>query len=294
MNSRLTIKRLEQSLENIRSITRVFEHTAARKMDVNRGEIDKLAKYIQEAQESYSTVKIASTLKSKNRELALSAPLRAPKKRKILILVSSESKYFGNLINSLVKLFSDEFKQGNADGVVIGEVGKKLLEKEGFKAPNVTYFDFDDDKPNWEVVSRVNAQLPDYLEVVIFYGQYKSILTQEIKREDIAKKVVVTSVPEAKKYDFEPKGNSALALLEKQIISSNFLQKLYETGLTKNAVAVKILEIGAIAERINAAMIGLAKFKLRLNKDNNNRKQTQLFSSRAVWARGGIFPVGGE
>mgnify|MGYP001607390495 CR=1 FL=1 len=49
-----------------------------------------------------------------------------------------------------------------------------------------------------------------------------------------------------KKYKFEGGDKKALALLEKQIISSAFMQKLFESGLAKNAVAVKVLEIEAI------------------------------------------------
>ncbi len=294
MNSKLLLKKLEESLENISSITRVFEHTAARKMDVNREEMSKLGNYLREAQETYSSAKVAAVSGKKNKDLLLSAAYRVPKKKKVLILVSSESKYWGNLINSLVKLFIAEFRQGGADAIVVGEVGKDLLAKAGFNAPNAVYFDFSDDKPDWNIITRVNEQIVQYAEIVIYYGQYKSILTTELKREDISKNVVVANVTQVKKYDFEPRENNALALLEKQIIASNFLQKLYETGLTKNAVAVKIFEIGAIAERINLAYSQLAKFKLRLNKDVNNRKQTQLYGARGLWGNAGIFTVGGR
>lgn len=292
MNSRLIIRKMEESLDNIRAITRVFEHSAARKMDVNRMEIGKLVNHLNEAVNSYSYVKIAEVGNKKNRDMLLKSPYRLVKKKKVLILVTSESKYFGNLIVSMVKQFALEFAQGGADGIVIGEVGRRLLAKEGFSAPNVIYFDFDDDKPDWNVVSRVNQELGDYGQIVIFYGQYKSILTQELKREDISKSVIVKSVPNVKKYAFEPAAQLALGMLEKQIISSNFLQKLYETGLTKNAVAVKVLEIGFIAERINLSLVQIAKFKLKLTKDVNNRKQTQLYGSRDLWEKGGVFTTG--
>lgn len=289
MNTKLALKRLEESLDNIRSITRVFEHTAARKMDVNRQEIARLDNYVREAQESYSWAKLAIADDKREKDTILKTAFRVPVKRKVVILVATETKYVGNLINSLVAQFISEFNQGGADGIVVGETGKKLLSEKGFAHPNVIYFDFDDDKPDWNVVSRVSEQLGNYLEVVIYWGKFKSILTQELEREDLAKSVVVKSVAKEKKYDFETKPSIPLGLLERQIIASAFLRKLYETGLTKNAVQVKILEIGAIAERINAAMGQLAKFKLRLNKDVNNRKQTQLFSSKSVWEKGGLF-----
>jgi len=289
VNSKLIIRKMEESLDNIRAITRVFEHSAARKMDVNRDEIGKLVNHLNEAVNSYSYVKIAQAGNKKNRDALLASSWRSIKKKKVLILVTSESKYVGNLVDAMVKQFILEFSQGGSDAIVIGEVGKNLLAKQGFSAPNVIYFDFNDDKPDWNVVSKVNEQLTDYGQIVIFYGQYKSILTQELKREDISQAIIVKSVPNAKKYDFEPSALEALGMLEKQIISSSFLQKLYETGLTKNAVAVKVLEIGFIAERINVSLVQIAKYKLKLSKDVNNRKQTQLFGSRDLWEKGGLF-----
>lgn len=292
MNSKRAIKKIEDSLNNIRSITRVFEHTAARKMDVNRHEIDRLDGYLREAQESYSIAKMAIATGKREQDVILKTAFRVPSKRKAIILVATETKYVGNLINSLVTQFISEFNLGGADGIVVGAMGKRLLAERGFNNPGVLYFDFNDDKPDWNVVSRVSEQLGNYMEVIIFWGKFKSILTQEMEREDIAKSVIVKSVPKIKKYGFEAKPGVPLGLLERQIIASAFLRKLYETGLTKNAVQVKILEIGAIAERINAAMGQLAKYKLRYNKDNNNRKQTQLFSSKGVWEKGGLFTNG--
>jgi len=175
---------------------------------------------------------------------------------------------------------------------VVGETGRDLLSRSGFDLTRVRFFDFKDDKPDWNVTRQISEEIGNYLEVVTIWGKYKSILTQELEREDLGKSVIVTNVGKAKKYGFETKPSVPLALLEKQIIASVFMQKLYESGLTKNAVQVKILEIGAIAERINAAMGQLAKYKLRFNKDTNNRKQTQLFSSRNIWEKGGVFTSG--
>ncbi len=292
MNSKFALKKLEQSLEDIRSLTRVFEHAAARKMEVNMKEIDKLNKHLTEARESYSYAKISIAEKHKDADAILRTAYRVPTKRKVLILVSSESRYVGSLLDSMVRQFMAEFGRGNCDGIVVGQSGKNLLAKYKFKAAGVVYFDFDDDKPDWNVVSRVSEQLGNYLEIVIFWGKYKSILTQELEREDIAKSVLVETVPKRKKYDFEAHANVPLALLEKQMIASAFLEKLFETGLTKNAVRVKILEIGAIAERISAAFDMLAKYKVRYTKDSNNRKQTQLYGSRSTWEKRGMFSFG--
>lgn len=290
MNSKKQLKRLESMLDNIRSIARVFEHTAATQIDVNRREMQALAGHLQEALVSYSSAKIAvANAQKKKAGVTLAAAMRAPAKRKVLVLIASESKYFGNIIGSLASLFVSEFRQGGADAVVVGRIGYDLLKNQGQLSPSMTFYDFNDDKPDWSIIQKVVTNLNNYSEVVIFYGKYKSILTQEAEREDIGQAVKVNTAVGAKKYAFEGGDKKALAILEKQIISSSFMQKLYQSGLAKNAVAVKILEIGAIAERINTAFFQLAKWKLRFNKDVANRKQTQLYGSRGLWEKGGIF-----
>ncbi len=289
MNTKKQLKKLEDSLDNIRSITRVFEHVAAQKIDVNRNELESLASHIKEAVTSYGSVKIAfSSSSKKHSQEMLRAAMRDPVKRKVLVLVSSESKYFGNIMSSLALLFGAEYKQGGADAMVIGRIGREMLEQQKTFLSQMLFFDFNDDKPDWNIMHSVFLELNKYQEVIIFYGKYKSILTQEVKREDIARTVQVNDTGSPKKYKFEGGDKKALALLEKQIISSAFMQKLFESGLAKNAVAVKILEIGAIAERINQAFGRLALLKLRFTKDVSNRKQIQLYGSRHHWEKGRI------
>ena len=290
MNTKKQLRKLEDSLNNIRSITRVFEHVAAQKIDVNRNELVSLASHIKEAVTSYGSVKIAfSKDHKKQSQEILRTAMRVPVKRKVLVLVSSESKYFGNILNSLAQLFVLEFKQGGADAMIIGRIGRDMLLQQKTYSPQMMFYDFNDDKPDWNIFHAVSEELNKYQEIVIFYGKYKSILTQEAKREDISQAVRVDSTISPKKYVFEGGDKNALALLEKQIISSAFMQKLFESGLAKIAVAVKILEIGAIAERINLAFGQLAILKLRFAKDVNNRKQIQLYGSRHLWEKGGIF-----
>lgn len=282
-------------LDNIRAITRVFEHAAALKMDVNRMEMQALAAHLQEAQASYSSAKTSLAATHKNKaEAILATSMRAPTRRKVLVIVASESKYYGNISNSLailplVAIYSAEYRQGGADGVVIGKAAYDLLKSQKQLSSAMSYYDFNDDKPDWTIIEKVLDQLNNYEEVVIFYGKYKNIITQQTEREDIGRAVKLSSAVGAKKYEFEGGYRKALSILEKQIISSTFMQKLFESGLAKNAVSVKILEIGAIAERINAAFGQLAKWKLRYNKDVANRKQTQLYASRSLWQKGGIF-----
>lgn len=292
MNSKRVLKEFIEALDDISAITRVFEHVASRKMEINKTEVERVNRRLIEERESYSYAKISLAGARRDRETILQTAYRVPVKKKIILLVSSESRYAGVLIDSMVRQFILEFNRGGADGIVIGDVGRMLLKKYRFNSENVSYFNFDDDRPNWNVVSQVSERISKYLEVVVYWGKFKSILTQELEREDLAKSVAVEDVPKVRRYEIEEKRSQVLAALEKQIITSAFMEKLLEAGLTKYAVRVKLLEIGAIAERINAAYEQIAKYKVRLTKDITNRKQTQLYGARSTWERKGVFSIG--
>src|SRR3989344_6574463 len=173
MNTKKQLRRLEDSLNNIRSITRVFEHVAARKINVNRIELDNLAGHIKEAVSSYGSVKIAFSKDHKKQpQEVLRIAMREPVKRKVLVFVSSESRYFGNIINSLAQLFVLEFKQGGTDAMIIGRIGREMLAAQKTLSPQMTFFDFNDDKPDWKIFQSVVDELSKYQEIVIFYGKY--------------------------------------------------------------------------------------------------------------------------
>jgi len=98
-------------------------------MDINRQEIDRLNRHLAEARESYSYAKIAIAEKHKDSDVILRTAYRVPSRRKVLILVSSESRYVGRLLDSMVRQFMLEFRRGDADGIVVGQTGQNLLKK---------------------------------------------------------------------------------------------------------------------------------------------------------------------
>ncbi len=287
------LKKFSEAVTTIKSITRVYEQAAARKMKMVKLEIENIAEYLNEATNTYSSSKFSITEgeKPKVRQAVLSTSFRKPTKNRVLVLIASQTQYYGNLIPSLFKEFLKYYQKSGSDAVILGKIGKELMEKNNIVAQNVTYWDFDDANPSWNVVHQIAQKLGDYAKIIVFYGEYKSVLTQEAKSTDLAEKIVVREVAEEKQYLFKPQPQVALSFLEQQMISGGFLEKIYESQVAKYAARIKILEIGQVAEKISNALDDLARGRRNFRKNNNNRKQLQLFTGSDLWQNEGLTDI---
>ncbi len=290
MNTKLQLKKFEQSLDVIRSITRAFEHTATQKMAVNKREIERLNNHLAEINQTYMSAKVSIVRNPAALAAALNSTARVPTRKKVVLLVSSEPQYYANLLVQMAQEFITEVRAG-ADGVIIGKPGRDEVVKQGGAKLTFTSFDFSDDKPDWNVVQKVSEILLQYAQIIVIFAQFQSILKQDVIKEDIAKRITQPTQVQAKKYLIKPNPKSALVYLENQILTGALLQKLYENGLAKSAVRVKILEIGEIAERLTVALERFAKFKRKVNREIDNRKQVNLYSGQSVWQKESIFTV---
>lgn len=291
MSNKRQIKKFEKNLDILRSITRAFEHTATKKMEVNKREIANLDKYLVDVKQTYVSAKISVVKKPGQREAALKTHVRVPTKAKVVVLVSSEPRYYGHLLGFMVDDFIKELASGNCDAVIIGLPGKEEFDKKNRQGFRYTYFEFHDEHPNWQVISDVSRLLFNYSQINVIFARFQSILNQDIQKHDLAQEITNVTAGEYKKYLIKPEPKTALSYLEQQIITSQLLQKMYENGLAKSAIRVKILEIGEIAQKLSEAIEKFEIYKRKVLRDISNRKLINLYSSSDVWRSESIFTI---
>lgn len=159
------------------------------------------------------------------------------KKKKILIanplyvFVSSNKELYGDLIANVGHLFIEDLKKGQADGLVIGKIGKILVEREKLPA-KIYYFDLDDDRPNLNTIQKMLAILEKYDKVVVYHGKSESLVRQIAISSEV-ERTIPAFVKPAKKYFFEPTPEEVLDFLETQIAMNSFHQKIYEAQLAR-------------------------------------------------------------
>ena len=294
-------------MDDLRSITRAFEHTATRRMAINKSEIEKIGRHLAEVKQTYVNTKISVAKGAKQpfdfsstsltagaqgkQAAVVNLNVRKVSKAKIVLLITSEPAYYGNLMPKMISEFVSELGDGAAHALIIGKPGKVEFDKINKKRLEYKFFDFSDEVPDWQVVSRISEVIKDYGQINIIFSKFESILSQDVLNQNIAQQALKLNSYDKKKYLIKPEPVSALTFLEKQILSSSFLQKLFENGLAKGAIRVRILEIGEIAERLAESMEKFEIYKKKVVRDINNRKLVSLYSGSNIWHRESIFTV---
>lgn len=290
MISKKELAQLSEQIGAIKSLTRVFEQAAARRIKINQVEIEKINSYLSAARQTYTAGKKAVVwgLKPEVGEVVLRSSLRNIQGKRALILITSQNNYYGSLISNMVDLFASEYKKAGGAVIVLGKIGMELLRKHNIDNQNITYYDFDDNNFDTSIISKVSGQVAGYGQIIVFFGQYQGILRQAPASVDLGQSVTIEKVPEINRYLFRPEPKKSLVFLETQIIAGSILEKILQTGVAKYAVRVKILEIGQVAQRISEALDQIGKNRLRVRKHINNKKQLQLLTGAALWKQEGI------
>ena len=290
MYSKSDLKKYSEAVATIKSITRVYEEAAARRIKLIQVSVGKVTEFIGDAADTYINVKFGGVADQKAKggvqKNILSKSFRPKTKKGVLVLISSRDQYFGNLIPNLFREWKVEMVKTGFDGIILGNTGKRLLDKTDFVPKNLKTLDLDDNNPDWNLVSQVGKEIGIYEKVIIFHGQYKTVLNQVATRADVSETITVGQVQNVKRYLFEANSDSILAFFEEAVINAMLQLKIYESQIARYAARIKILEIGQVAEKMSQVIGDLSRGKRKVRKSLSNKKQLQLYTGVDLWSGG--------
>ena len=287
MYSKSELRKYSEAVATIKSITRVYEEAAARKIKLIQVSVEKVNEFIGDAADTYINVKFGvmadQQAKAGSKKDILSKSFRPKTKKGVLILIASHEQYFGNLIPNLFLNWRSEMEKTGFDGIILGNTGKRLLEKTTFVPKNLKTYDLEDAHPDWNLVSQVGKEIGVYEKIIIFHGQYKTVLNQVAARADVSQTITVGQVQQVKRYLFEANSDSILAFFEEEVINALLQLKIYESQIARFAARIKILEIGQVAEKMSQVIGDLSRGKRKVHKSLSNKKQLQLYTGVELW-----------
>ena len=153
----------------------------------------------------------------------------------ILVFLAANQDLYGSLISNIAKLFIADFKEIEADALVIGKVGRQILEKADIRSEKIRYFDIDDDRPDMKVISQILTILEGYDKIFVYHGRTESFLMQVAAKSEIAGKMNIQVFKPTKKYIFEPNATEVMDFLQVQTSVNSFHQRIYEAQYAKLA-----------------------------------------------------------
>ena len=205
----------------------------------------------------------------------------------VRILMSSNMGLYGEVIHKTINKYVSDVKSDKADIVVIGKVGKRVVEAL-LPGRAFQYFDFSDSGMDDDNMKRILDYILQYRNIFVYHGYFKSILNQEVVvtnvTGDISKFAGFEETEEMKQEEeeqkfgfFEPSIEDVAAFFETQTLSVIFEQAMNESSLSKFASRMETLDVAVdnINGKIKSTNFSLKKLKHR----NFNRKQITLISS---------------
>ncbi len=203
--------------------------------------------------------------------------------RNVLVFISANQSLYGDLIFKVSRQFLKDIKRTRGDAVVIGGLGKALVERENL-ATRIEYFNLDDYKPEGDIIQEITAFISKYEKITVYYGEFQSVLNQIPTRSDVSGGATLESpVGAVKDYIFEPSPEAVLAFFETQIIANLFHQKVYEAQLAR--FAARLLLMNLAADKANRELKKLNEEFLRFKKYLRNKKQLSTESGRLLWGK---------
>jgi ATP synthase F1 gamma subunit len=196
----------------------------------------------------------------------------------VAVFISANTGFYGEIVQETYKKFLEEIKGQDVEITIIGRLGRSLFIESQPKSP-YTYFELQDYGVDRRKMAEVVRHLVQYESIIVYYGKYKSVITQTPSKFTISAGTQVDEdVKESRvAYIFEPNVEKILMFFETEIFASLFDQSIRESQLAK--FASRILAMDKADQNIDKRLRELSLEKLKLSHKQIARKQLNSLSS---------------
>lgn len=215
-------------------------------------------------------------------------PLLQKKGKILLVYLSSNTKFYGNITQKTFRLFiQDTRKPENktADVVILGKVGKELYDASP-SPKHYDYFEIPDTNVGLEYIKKLVRKFLQYEKVYVYYGKFANVVTQvpfssSITGEKVFETEVTAPTAREDRFIFEPILEKIFHFFETQIMANLFSQTLLENQLARHSSRVNAMEeaLGHIEEEEKR----LTLLKNRVRQQIENVKQMETIAGMALW-----------
>lgn len=281
---RKTITKQINDLENLKSLADAYAQISSSRMKNTREGVVKSREFLNEIQEIFKELQVSY----RNQFLSLARKKRLKKGEKLTFLshngksvavfISANTAFYGDLTKKVFDLFIKEVREKDMEATIVGGLGLEMF-KDIAPDRSYSYFDLPDYGFDREKMSELIRHLVEYEEIYVFYGKFKSILSQTADEVSISAQTPIGDKQNIKvtKYLFEPSLEEILMFFETEMFSSIFEQILHESQLAK--FASRMLAMDQAGEKIRRTLIEEKTKNLRLTHSLANKKQLEFLSS---------------
>lgn len=278
MNTKKQIIEEIDGLVGLKSLVEVYQEVAATRMQRVRGAVLQSRLFTEGLIDVFSKVRSAYK-KLKQRP----TPLRKLNGKTVAVLVAANSGLYGDIVEKTYGLFEKFVLDTKSDVVILGRQGTKMMAD---RQPNIfyNYFDIPDESIDMGSFDMIMRYLIQFERIVIFHGQFKSILSQVPEKTLVSGQSldeVVSETNEKTSYLFEPTVDSIAKIFEGEIMASIFEQSLHESMLSKQAS--RMLSLDRSLDNVDRRLVDVRISERQVLHRILNRKQLSTISGLSLW-----------
>ncbi len=270
------------AVKAIESITVTYQEVSQQKMNEIREKALKNRKFIGELAKLHSAAKSAYLKEEKERRERgePGEDVFKDKEGEVVVFISANARFYGSLIWKVWRETANYLENREADLVVIGEVGKFLVEN-NYEGGSFQYFDLDDDDPNEEQARKIINHIKKYEKINIFHGEFKNVLTQKAVKTDISGEISDQSLEETSSYLFEPSPGKVMEFFTDELITAFFNQSFLEHRLSRHAT--RMVAMHQASSNAEEEIEELKQQKTRTKRQLLDKKQFEITTPYQLW-----------
>ncbi len=269
-----------EAVKTVKSLAEVYQEIDAISIFQVRNSVAKTRNFLSGVSGVYTDVKQVYLKKIRSKDIE-DLPFVKRNGKEVLVFISANQNLYGDLVFKVFQNFVSDVKKTQSDALVVGSVGKDLVERENLNS-RVEYFDLADYKPDLAKIQEITEIINKYEKITVYYGEFMSLLSQVPIKTDISGGVTLTSgSASVKDFIFEPSPKAVLEFFETQIIANLFHQKVYEAQLAR--FAARLISMNQASEKATLKLNKLNEDYLKFQKYLRNKKQLATFSGRVLW-----------
>lgn len=278
------IEREIGQVDSLHELVEVYGQIASVRMKKIRDSVLKNREFL----ESINSIFI-DTLNSYSRKLSLfsasgkkdysNVTFLAHNGKTVSVFISANTGFYGDVVQKVFLNFLRDVRNNpELEVTIVGRLGRSLFVQSEPKRA-FTYFDLPDYGTDKEKLSQVVRHLVQYEAINVYYGRYKSVVTQfpYVFEISAGTKIEDNVSKTAEGFLFEPTIEEILMFFETEIFASLFVQSVRESQLAK--LASRIVSMDKANENIKEWVKELKFDKLRILHRDTGKKQTNMLAS---------------
>jgi F-type H+-transporting ATPase subunit gamma len=231
----------ENSMATLVELTSAFEGIASMKIAQTKNQVLEATKFFDALWKIYSQLRV-DTLFSFGRDQN-EKPLID---KELMIMITAEGGFSGDIDQKILKLVLENYNKDKNDIIVIGHHGAIQLSQRGIAFKK--YFKLPAKDQNINVVPIVR-EVQQYKSASIYYAEYISLMSQEVKSIELASAVKSQGaqadeseeVISEMNYIFEPDSWGVAAHLERSMMQISISQLILSSKLAQYASRFKAM-----------------------------------------------------